>query len=103
MNPRRRTWCALLLLACGSALVGCGGGGDDMPAYGGMPGPGNGMDYNATPLVSDTLEFLRLRETSWKLRAEALRKRNMSTLRDAEQVERESFDALQKLKRSFAA
>lgn len=54
MNPRRMAWCALLL-ACGSALVGCGGGGDDMPAYGGMPGPGNGMDYQATPLVSDTL------------------------------------------------
>jgi uncharacterized protein (TIGR03118 family) len=55
MNPRRRTWCALLLLGCGGALVGCGGGGDDMPSYGGMPGPGNGMDYKATPLVSDTL------------------------------------------------
>jgi uncharacterized protein (TIGR03118 family) len=45
----------VLLLGCGSALVGCGGGGGDMPAYGGMPGPGNGMDYKATPLVSDTL------------------------------------------------
>jgi len=53
------------------------------------------------PLVAGALQFLSLRETSWKLRAEALRKRNMSTLRDAERVERESFDALEKLRRSF--
>jgi rhomboid protease GluP len=50
------------------------------------------------PLIDQTSEYLRLRESSWRLRAEALRKSNMSTLRDAERAEQESFRALQKVR-----
>ena len=50
------------------------------------------------PLIEHASEYLRLRESSWRLRADALRKHNMSTLREAEQAEQASLRALQKLR-----
>ena len=47
------------------------------------------------PLIAQTSEYLRLRESSWRLRADALRKSDMATLREAERTEQESFRALQ--------
>jgi len=39
------------------------------------------------PVVNDALEYLRLRENSWRLRVEGLRAGRMQTLREAERVE----------------
>jgi rhomboid protease GluP len=50
------------------------------------------------PLIDKTSEYLRLRESSWRLRAEALRKSNMATLREAERTEQESFQLLQQVR-----
>ena len=54
-------------------------------------------------LIEGAAEYLRLRETSWRLRAEALRKRNMTTLRNAEEAEQQSLRALEKLRRMRTA
>jgi membrane associated rhomboid family serine protease len=50
------------------------------------------------PLVADANEYLRLRDESWRLRADALRKSNMVTLRKADRTEWESLEALKKIK-----
>jgi hypothetical protein len=50
------------------------------------------------PLIEHASEYLRLRESSWRLRADALRKHNMRTLREAEQAEQASLRALQTLR-----
>jgi len=58
------------------------------------------------PLVADAVEYLRLRETSWRLRAEGVRTGSMRTLREADKTERASLQALERLKgrqRSLAA
>jgi membrane associated rhomboid family serine protease len=55
------------------------------------------------PLIDETSEYLRLRVSSWRLRAEALRKSNMATLREAEQTEQESLRALQKVRQIRAS
>jgi hypothetical protein len=49
------------------------------------------------PLVANAEEYLRLRDDSWRLRARALRKANMLTLRDADRAEHASLDAFQKI------
>jgi rhomboid protease GluP len=49
------------------------------------------------PLVADADEYLRLRDESWRLRAEALRKSNMATLRKADRTELASLAALKKI------
>ena len=50
------------------------------------------------PLIDQASEYLRLRESSWRLRAEALRKSNLATLREAERAEQESFRVLQRVR-----
>ena len=50
------------------------------------------------PLIEQASEYLRLRESSWRLRAEALRKSNLATLREAERAEQESFRVLQRVR-----
>jgi rhomboid protease GluP len=49
-------------------------------------------DYH--PLVEGAEEYLRLRGVSWQLRAAALRGASMGRLREADQVERASLEAL---------
>jgi hypothetical protein len=39
------------------------------------------------PIVTDALEFLRLREDSWRLRVDGLRKGKLQTLQQADRVE----------------
>ena len=50
------------------------------------------------PLVASADEYLRLRDESWRLRLEGLRKANMSALKKAENAERASLEALEKIK-----
>ena len=50
-------------------------------------------------LLSQAQEILQLRSESWRLRAEALEKRNMSALKLAEGVERVSLKALERVRR----
>ncbi len=50
------------------------------------------------PLVASASEYLRLREASWRLRAEGLRKGSMSILREAERIEQASLGALHRLR-----
>ena len=53
------------------------------------------------PLVAGADDYLRLRCDSWSLRAVALHQSNLRLLRDADQKERSSLDALEKVKRAF--
>jgi rhomboid protease GluP len=50
------------------------------------------------PLVATAFEYLRLREMSWRLRVEGLRTGSARTLRQSEQLERMSREALQTLR-----
>jgi membrane associated rhomboid family serine protease len=50
------------------------------------------------PLVTTVQEFLKLRDESWRLRAEALRKGDMLALRQADDKEQTSLEALQRIK-----
>lgn len=52
------------------------------------------------PLVAAASEYCKLREESWRRRSEALHKRNMKMLRDAELSERAALDAFQKMRAS---
>jgi hypothetical protein len=47
------------------------------------------------PLVTSAQEYLRLRDESWRMRAEGLDKGSMGRLREADQRERASLQALQ--------
>jgi membrane associated rhomboid family serine protease len=49
-------------------------------------------------LVSDAEAYLRLREASWRLRAEALQKGDSHLMREAEQAERASLEVLERLR-----
>ena len=49
-------------------------------------------------LVARAQEFLRLRDESWRLRVEALHEGNMAILRQAEQLETSSLEALETIK-----
>jgi hypothetical protein len=48
-------------------------------------------------LLTKAKEYVQLRDESWRLRAEALRKRNMTALRKADHAERASLAALSAL------
>jgi membrane associated rhomboid family serine protease len=50
------------------------------------------------PLVASAEEYLRLRDQSWRLRADGLRKSNLVVLREAEQAERTSLEAFRRIK-----
>jgi membrane associated rhomboid family serine protease len=50
------------------------------------------------PLVASALEYLKLRETSWRLRAEGLRRGNMRLLQQADNTEQASMAALRPFK-----
>ena len=50
------------------------------------------------PIVTTVQEFLKLRDESWRLRAEALRKGDMQALRQADTKEQTSLEALQRIK-----
>lgn len=58
----------------------------------------NGVPPEHQPLVASAEEYFRLRDESWRLRADALRKSNMGALRAADRSERASLEALDKLK-----
>jgi membrane associated rhomboid family serine protease len=49
-------------------------------------------------LVGDAQQYLRLREESWRIRTEALRKSNMRMLREADGAEQSSLQVFEKLK-----
>jgi rhomboid protease GluP len=55
------------------------------------------------PLVSSAEEYLRLRDQSWRLRAEGLRKASMRTLRKADDSEHTSLEAFEQLKAGSSA
>jgi membrane associated rhomboid family serine protease len=57
----------------------------------------SGVPQVHQPLVASAEEYLRLRDESWRLRAEGLHKRNMPTLQKAERPERAALEALQKI------
>jgi erythromycin esterase-like protein len=50
------------------------------------------------PLVKDAEEYLRLRDESWRMRADALHRSNMPALRRADQTERASLEAFERIK-----
>ena len=52
-------------------------------------------------LLAYTHQYLRLREESWRLRAEALRKVSMGKLREADKTEQASLRVLDKVKSEF--
>jgi hypothetical protein len=49
-------------------------------------------------LIASAEEYLRLRDQSWRLRADGLRKSNLAVLREAEQTERTSLEAFRRIK-----
>jgi rhomboid protease GluP len=57
-----------------------------------------GVPRQQQPLVAGADEFLRLRRESWLLRARALRESSMRLLRDADEKERTSLDALETIR-----
>ena len=67
----------------------------------GLPAAG-GVLPQQQPLIASADEYLRLRCESWSLRAVALHQSNQRLLRDADQKERVSLDALEKTRRAFS-
>ena len=59
---------------------------------------GDNVPTEYRPLVEGANEYLRLRDESWRLRSDALRKANMVALRKADRAEWESLEAFSKLK-----
>src|SRR4029079_13129380 len=57
-----------------------------------------GVPREQAPLVAAASEYCKLREESWRRRSEALHKRNMKMLRDAELSERAALDAFPKMR-----
>src|SRR4030095_13078422 len=49
-------------------------------------------------LIASAEEYLRLRDQSWRLRADGLRKSNLVVLREAEQTERTALEAFRRIK-----
>ncbi|MDQ3349011.1 MAG: rhomboid family intramembrane serine protease, partial [Acidobacteriota bacterium] len=49
-------------------------------------------------LVADAQEYVRLRQESWRVRAEGLRKGNMPILREADKAEQASLQAFERLR-----
>jgi hypothetical protein len=58
----------------------------------------NGVPAEHRPMVADAEEYFRLRDESWRLRADALRKSNMGALRAADRSERASLEALGRIR-----
>jgi membrane associated rhomboid family serine protease len=58
----------------------------------------NGIPPEHQPLVAAAKEYLRLRDESWHLRAEALHKGSMVILQGADKVERSSLEAFTRIK-----
>jgi hypothetical protein len=50
------------------------------------------------PLVAAASEYITLRRESWQLRAKALHRSNMRMLREADDKERSSLSALERLR-----
>jgi hypothetical protein len=50
------------------------------------------------PLVAQAEEYLRLRDESWRLRADGLRKTNLLTLRKADDRERAALQIIKKIR-----
>lgn len=59
---------------------------------------GDNVPSEYRPLVEGANQYLRLRDESWRLRAEALRKANMVALRKADRTEWESLEAFSRIK-----
>jgi hypothetical protein len=57
-----------------------------------------GVPSEHEALVAAADEYLRLRDESWRLRAEGLQQASMATLRKADRAERASLDAFEKIK-----
>jgi len=57
-----------------------------------------GVPAEHQPLVASAEEYLRLRDESWRLRAEGLNTRNLLTLQKAERPERAALEALQRIR-----
>jgi membrane associated rhomboid family serine protease len=49
-------------------------------------------------IVADATEYLRLRDESWRLRAQALQKHNMALLREADRKEQASLQAFDRIR-----
>ena len=58
----------------------------------------SGVPVQHQPMVADAEEYFRLRDESWRLRADALRKSNMGALRAADRSERASLEALGRIR-----
>ncbi len=58
----------------------------------------SGVPAEHRPLVADAEEYFRLRDESWRLRADGLRKSNMGALRAADRSERASLEALGRIR-----
>jgi Rhomboid family len=58
----------------------------------------DGVPLEHQPLVASAEEYFRLRDESWRLRADALRRSSIGALRAAERTERQSLEALEKLR-----
>ena len=57
-----------------------------------------GVPKEHQALIAYAEEYLRLRDESWRLRAQGLQKRNLPTLNKADRAERASLDALEKIR-----
>jgi hypothetical protein len=57
----------------------------------------DGVPPEHQPLVAAAREYLRLRDESWHLRAEALHKRSMAALQGADKAERASLQAFKRI------
>jgi hypothetical protein len=58
----------------------------------------DGVPAEHKALIDGAMEYLRLREASWRIRTEGLHKKNQVTLREAERTERAALEALEPLK-----
>jgi hypothetical protein len=57
-----------------------------------------GVPRQHQTLIASAEEYLRLRDQSWRIRSEALHKASMGALRDADRIERDSLEALQRVR-----
>ena len=56
-----------------------------------------GVPREQAPLVEAANAYIRLREQSWRRRAEGLLRSNLGMLREAERTERAALEAFQKI------
>lgn len=57
-----------------------------------------GVPRQHQALIASAEEYLRLRDQSWRIRSEALHKARMGALRDADRMERDSLEALDRIR-----